>query len=408
MKLFSSLDARDRKLLAWGAGIVLVLVIAAILTPHDADNDDPTPSSYLSGRHGALAAYELLVESGYKVDRWERPLGELASAAGPQTVVILARPTAYDPWDIKAVRDIVERGGRVLATGFRGGSLLPGGANEPTRQLTFAACKLDPEGLDALAGSGETWMVPDAGWTLGNPAFRVQYACAGEPAVVEYDWKKGHVVWWAGSTPLENASISRANDLNLFLNSLGPRDGHSFYWDESLHGDVHTPWHFASGPALTLFCAGLVGMAALVVVSFSRRSGPLRELPPPARAAPTEFLEALGSLYKNAGAASAAVAAAWERFRRFSLKLCGVRLRKLGAAELAAVIRSRFPGADAQLEEDLKECEDAVWTESVNPRQALRLVQMLHGHERQLAELARPAGHGVGVDSKAIAQMRSR
>jgi hypothetical protein len=131
-------------------------------------------------------------------------------------------------------------------------------------------------------------------------------------------------------------------------------------------------------------------LALLVVFSFSRRSGPLRELPPPARATPIEFLEALGSLYRKAGAASTAVSIAWERFRRHSLRLCGHGASKMGAAELAAVIRRRFPRADANLEADLTACEDAAWGETVNPHQALKLIQALHGHYEKLKDAAGP------------------
>ena len=154
------------------------------------------------------------------------------------------------------MRQIVERGGRVLSTGFWGGFILPGGAPDTPKEFNFAACKLEPEGLDPLADSGEVWMVPEATWQVGNPAHRVQYSCAGQPAVVEYDWGKGHVVWWASSTPLENGSLARANNLDLLLNSLGPREGHHFYWDESLHGDIRSNWSYAAGPALTLLRIG--------------------------------------------------------------------------------------------------------------------------------------------------------
>jgi hypothetical protein len=65
---------------------------------------------------------------------------------------------------------------------------------------------------------------------------------------------------------------------------------------------------------------GLPVLGLLVVFSFSRRSGPVRDLPPPARATPIEFLEALGSLYRNAGARIHGGAIAWERFRRIA---CG-------------------------------------------------------------------------------------
>jgi len=393
MTFLSSLDAKDRRLLFWFVGVAIALaVITGFLLPNGNDNDNPLPSTYLAGQHGARAAYETLLRSGYSLERWERPLSELAATAGPDTVIIFAQPLSRDPEDIKALRKIVERGGRVLSTGYLGGYILPGEASQAPKEFNFAACRLDPEGLDALAGSGETWMVPEASWAVVNPAHRVEYSCAGNPAVVEFDWGKGHVVWWASSTPLENGSLSRAHNLDLLLNSLGPREGHHFYWDESLHGDVRSVWSFAAGPSWTMLWCGLLGLAVLVVFSFSRRSGPVRDLPPPARATPIEFLEALGSLYKNAGASSTAISVAWDRFRRHTLRLCGQRPGKMSAVELAAVIRRRFPQADANLEADLAACEEAAWADTANPRQALKLIQTLHGHYKKLIEAVRPGG----------------
>lgn len=393
-----SLDAKDRKLLLWAVGVALALaVITGILLPSGDDDDNRLPSTYLTGKHGALAAYEMLERAGYPVQRWERPLGDLAAQAGPQTVVIFAEPFTRDTDDIKAVRTILDKGGRVLATGFLGGLLLPASHATTSDSFSYVACKLEPQGLDTLAASGEVWMTPSASWQVGNPAARVQYSCAGQPAVVEYDWGKGHAVWWASSTPLENESLTRAQDLDLFLNSLGPREGKQFYWDESLHGEVRSNWSFATGPALRLLQFGLPVLALLVLFSFSRRSGPERELPGPVRATPIEFLEALGSLYKNAGAASTAVAVAWERFRRHVLWLCGMRAQRIDAAEVAAIVRRRFPQAPASLAEDLAAVELAAGDETLNPKEALRLTQLLSAHALQLDQMARTGSGAAGV-----------
>jgi hypothetical protein len=386
-----SLDAKDRRLLLWcGFAAVVLAVVTGILLPNGNSNDNPLPSTYLSGRHGAMAAYETLVRAGYPVERWERPLGELAAVAGPETVVIFAEPFTREVDEIKAVQQIVERGGRVLATGFWGGYLLPGASPDMPREFNFAACELEPEGLDPLASSGEVWMVPAATWQLGRPSDRVEYSCAGQPAVVEYDWGDGHVVWWASATPLENGSLTRAHDLDLFLNSLGPKDGHHFYWDESLHGEIRSDWSFASGPALSMLRGGLPVLALLVLFSFSRRSGPVRELPQPARATPVEFIDALGSLYRNAGAAQTAVSIAWERFRRHALRLSGMRGQKMSAAELGVLLRRRFPKAGPELESDLAECEVAMGNDVLSPREALRVVQLLERRQAELDAAARP------------------
>ncbi|KAA6458725.1 DUF4350 domain-containing protein [Acidobacteria bacterium AB60] len=391
MRFLSSLDRRDRKLLLWCVGGTLALaVLGGFLLPNGNNNENRLPSSYLSGQHGALAAYETLVRSGYPVERWEHPLSELAAVAGPDTVVLFAQPFSREKDDLEAVRHILERGGRVLSTGFWGGYLLPGGASAPPREFNFAACQLEPEGLDPLASSGEVWMIPEATWQVGKPNDRVQYSCAGQPAVVEYNWGNGHVVWWASSTPLENGSLARGHNLDLLLKSLGPRAGKHFYWDESLHGEIRSTWNYAGGPALTVLRLGVLGLALLVLFSFSRRSGPVRDLPSPVRTTPVEFVEALGSLYRNAGAANTAVAVAWERFRREALRLCGMQGERMDAEQLAVVLQRRYPELDETLEADLKSCAEAAGNDALHPREALRLVQLLTAHLEKLRKAARP------------------
>ena len=122
MKLLPSLDAKDRRLLIGCMTAVIVLAfVTAFLSRNENDDNNTVPSSYLTGKHGARAAYELLKASGYNV----RALGaaaERSSASAPttQTVVIFAEPDQGDvaPEDLKAVRDIVTKGGRVAGHGL--------------------------------------------------------------------------------------------------------------------------------------------------------------------------------------------------------------------------------------------------------------------------------------------------
>jgi hypothetical protein len=182
MKFLSSLDSQDRKLLLWFLSIAILLaVVTGFLLPGANSNENPLPSTYLAGRHGARAAYETLLNSNYSIERWERPLPELAAEAGPGTVVIFAEPFTREPSDIKAVRTILERGGRVLSTGFWGGFILPGEATGTPAELNFAACKLEPEGLDPLSNSGEVWMVPQATWAMGIPRTASTIAVPANP-----------------------------------------------------------------------------------------------------------------------------------------------------------------------------------------------------------------------------------
>ena len=107
MKLFASLDPKDRKLLIGCISAVVVLAVIIALFARDEDRDDnPLPSTYLTGRHGARAAFEMLQANGYNVERWEHPLSELAAKTDTQTVVIFAEPNPTSPEDFKAVEDI--------------------------------------------------------------------------------------------------------------------------------------------------------------------------------------------------------------------------------------------------------------------------------------------------------------
>ena len=114
MTFLVSLDPKDRKLLLICVSAVVALAgIMAFLTRNQNNDDNPLPSSYLTGRHGAHAAYDLLQQSGYSVQRWEQPLGDLAARTDEHTVVILAEPILSTPADSKAVEKIVERGGQI-------------------------------------------------------------------------------------------------------------------------------------------------------------------------------------------------------------------------------------------------------------------------------------------------------
>ena len=389
MKFFSSLDPRDRKLLVVTLSvIVFVIIVTAIFAGDQNSNSDPVPSTYKTGRYGAHAAYDLLVSSGYHVQRWEDSVGLLAQKVDSHSVVIFADPGLRSADDFKAVQEMLHRGARVLATGLSGGALVPGSAVIPSQRFG-TECDLTPQGLDPLASSGSVSMATQATWQLGDPRYRVDYYCANSPAIVEYNQEAGHVVWWASATPLENAFINRNDNLRLFLNALGPRDDHDFYWDESLHGAARSKWYYAGGPALNLLIVGLILIASLVVFSYSRRSGPLRNVPAPARATPVEFLEALGSLYAKAGASTTALSLAYDGFRRKMGELCGRKGLQMSATELASVLRSRFPQAPPEMDEDLATCEQELHNDQLEPKRALALVQALGRHSALIEALAR-------------------
>lgn len=403
MKLFSSLDPKDRRMLFVVFGLVVaLLVLFAVLTPPEDPNNNRVPDSYLMGRYGARAAYTLLQQTGYRVERWERPLSELVQRAGPGTTVIVASPRSTQRPDRAAIVAILNKGGRVLATNLSGGLLLPGNEVESSNQASFAACEAQPEGLPSTAESGSIWIVPSATWGNKNPLVRTTYACDGKPVVVEYPVGKGTAIWWASSTPLENGSIERGHNMELLLDAVGPAEGTQVYWDESLHTPPPTQWKFVSGPVWPLLFWGSIGLGVLIVLSFSRRSGPIRPLPQAPRTTPIEFLDALGGLYRATGAAATVTQIAWERFRAQAVQLAGLggfgnssarttgakTIYQLDARDITAALERRFGLVGKDMEADLIAAEEACVDEKLKPRSALGLVQALRRHEETLRALS--------------------
>jgi hypothetical protein len=119
---------------------------------------------------------------------------------------------------------------------------------------------------------------PQAYWGELNEAQLALYGDADSHAVVTWLFGDGELVWWAGSTPLTNAGITRDDNLAFFLNSVSNWSAHQryqIYWDEYFHGQRSSLWSYARRPS---FIWGLVQiglLAAAVIFTFSRRSGPV-------------------------------------------------------------------------------------------------------------------------------------
>lgn len=380
----SSVASRDKRIIFACLGIVAIMVVlVAVLAPREGD-DDPTPSSYAATSHGAKAAYLALAEAGYRIERWERPLGELAAESDDHTVLILAEPWSSDSEARSAVKTILERGGRVLATGINGAALLPGGEAQANPGFTARYdCAAQPEGFDPLASSGTPHLYPFARWKTVQPNQRAEYYCNSSAVVVTYPVGRGTAVWWASSMPMENASIARDGDLALLLASIGANSQVRIVWDESLHQVPSAGlWSYANGTPLHLLWLQLALVAGFLIMSFSRRSGALVPDPVAQRDRPLEFASSLGALYEKADASQVAVKAAFDRFR---LSL-GRTLRRGDMEELVSIANARAGQSLDGLRETLIECNEAenAHTGELSSGRALRLVQKLWMYEHEL------------------------
>ncbi|MBV9609231.1 MAG: DUF4350 domain-containing protein [Acidobacteria bacterium] len=378
------LPSGDRKLIViFGAIVLALIMVAAFITPQQ-DEDIAYPSTYSPLSGGAKAAYLLLAENGYNVERWEEPPRDLPT--GEDALLIIAEPRWTFGTDEKnAIQNFVARGGRVLATGSSGAALLPdGNAHFFENPPDYPRTKCAPRIPSRFTRGGEFVARSLAYWDSKNPSHMVHYTAGGKPVVVSYPFGKGEVIWWTGPTPLTNAGLKESGSVELLLNSIStdvkPR---RILWDEYFHGEREgllatikdTPIGWVAAQA------GLILVA--VIVTFSRRSGPVVPLVEESRLSPLEFVETLGGLYRRAGATQVALEVSYKRF-------CHLLTRRLGihpessAAEIAAAVEQRLGYKNPEFAPTLVRAEALVKNYDLKEAEAVPLAQALNDFARDL------------------------
>jgi hypothetical protein len=341
--------------------------------------DIGSPSTYSSEWLGAKAAFELLQESGYRVERWISPPGELPSQTAGITL-ILAEPSERGSAEERAaISRFVFSGGRLLVTGAAGASFAPESHSVEVpsvdlSQKSFLAQLPSPLSRNAPE---VTMVAPDEWRPLASSQLAV-YTKDGKPGVVWYRFGKGEVIWWAISSPLSNGSIREKNNLALFLNSVGPPDSRVL-WDEYFHGMRRSLGsYFATTP---LPWAGL--QVALVVVAllftFSRRWGPVWMPPGESRTSPLEFVSTVGELYQSAHAAPGAVETVYQRLHSSLVRKLGVS-SKVKLPELCRAASARLGWPEDALFHTLSQAERSMRDIDLDDDVALDLVRTLHDY----------------------------
>ena len=384
----------DRRIVLWLAGGVLLLIVLTALFAPVTRDDDATPSSYNAGTQGAKAAYLILGSLGYEVSRSEQSLtATLDQVDAPHTTLVLAGPNApgepSQKSEYAALERFLQRGGRVLSTGFRGAYFLPGGRTGEATQFIGGLCHTTAEGRSAYAAAGSVDLYDASPWNALEPAVRVDQRCGNDAAVVHRTYPGGgEMVWWSSSEPLNTRGIAQDNSLRLLLASVGPSTGpeaRKIVFDEFYHGVQASPSDYLSGLPLRSLEVQAAMLFTLLVFSFSRRSGPLREPFIVPRTSPVEFAENMGALYERAGATEPATEAARRRLLHFLSTSCGVPTDVLRGepAEIAAVAQSRFSLDPKPLQDALEKVTAARYSR-LRPREALLVIRSV---DREIARL---------------------
>jgi hypothetical protein len=373
----------DRKVL-WGVcGVMLALIVVMAVVRPAQSPDDPRPTTTNTGPQGAKAAFVVLQRLGRTTSQGNQPLAEfndgMTDAQAARTTLVLAAPE-YDQTELPRLRKELERflnrSGRVLATGPSGAALLPGGEAKAPGMVQPPLCHTTPEGAGELARVGSVEMAEGAQWSDDAAKFEVEQRCGNEAAVVRYAVGKGEAIWWASAGPLENDELKNDADLRLLLATVG--SGRDVVFDESLHGAVKSIWDAAKGLPLKWLALQAALLFVLLVVSFSRRRGPLRSPVRLPRSSPVEFATSMGDLYEKAAASSAATEAARRRLLRVLMREAGVAQGTIeeGPEAIAEALRVRLGGDWSLVSEHLQEAKRAQH-EVIAMRSALALVRAL-------------------------------
>ncbi|MGZ4789393.1 MAG: DUF4350 domain-containing protein [Terriglobales bacterium] len=378
-----SLARGDRRLLYIALAIVAVMLVTlAFLTPREPDTEG-SPSSYSTKRRGAKAAYLLLAQSGYKIERWEKGPADLP--VNPQNeLLIVAGPTQYpDRDETNALRKFVAAGGTLLVAGVWSDGFAPDShVTFGKYRIGWAECK--PALPTKISRGGPISMDRSMVWDkLKSLETLVHYSYEDEPVVVSYMVGRGEVIWWASDLPLTNAGIRDKNNLNLLINSIG--EGKHILWDE--YFQTAAAHEVVAFPPLVKWA--LLGQCVLfgmmLLFTYSRRSGPVIPLIPESRLSPLEFVDTLGNLYARTGAAQVPVEIAFQRFLQLAARRLGL-YGTVSAQQLAQAMLVRRLVAGPEFSARLQRCEEAISDPSLTEKEALVLVRFLN-HAAETLEL---------------------
>jgi hypothetical protein len=231
-------------------------------------------------------------------------------------------------------------------------------------------------------------------WTGKGTKVEVAQRCGKDAVVVRMAVGRGEAVWWSSASALTNAQLKTDADLKLLLLSVG--DGRAVMWDESLHEEVPGLWSTARGLPLMWLTAQVILLAVLLVLSFSRRNGPLRAPVMVPRSSPVEFAVSMGDLYEKAQATSAATEAAKRRLLRAVLREAGVPQAVIdeGAQAIVRALEERVGGDWSLVGDHLEQARSAVG-EDPAARDALKLTRALSEDAERIRAAVRAGGRRV-------------
>ena len=169
----------------------------------------------------------------------------------------------------------------------------------------------------------------------------------------------------------------------MFLNTMGPPGRNRVLWDEYFHGQRDSFGAYIAGTPLPWVAAQMGILFLALLITFSRRSGPVRAPAVAARLSPLEFVETLGDLYQDAHAGNAAVSSASQHFRYLFARRSGLPPRAR-IPDVCRTAAAQMGWTEPALQDTLVRAERASSGLALPELDALDLVQRLHDYSERL------------------------
>jgi hypothetical protein len=234
-----------------------------------------------------------------------------------------------------------------------------------------------------------------------SPAPVVHLANSQGALLVDYAYGAGRIVVLSDPFIVANSGISRADNLQLAVNTVAGTSDGVIAFDEYHQGRRATQnemlAYFAGTPVLAML-AQFSLIVMVVLWSRGRRFARPLPLPQVDRRSKLEFVASMAELQQRARAYDLAIENIYTRTRRVLARYAGVDYNS-PRSEIATRVAARSKLDRQQLEALMQSCEDAIAGEPISARQSLELVARLREVERAL---------GLRMRAREIRQVKER
>lgn len=392
-------------------------------------------SSYHAGPTGALALYEFLSESGYKVMRWRESTERLVGDSGKDIrtfVVIEPLKVEFTDEDKKALLGWVQKGGRfVLVSRSPDPSFLPKPKTWDIHTMVFdyPEIDLDPanvakmtEKVSPVSSVQPTIYTQDVESVLpsrfaarirvvpekprpktrqketqpdetqsepveteGAPAPVTHLADLNGGLLIDYSYGLGRITLLGDPFLLANNGVKEKDNLQLAINTLTGSQG-LVAFDEYHQGRGIQQNEFASyfaGTPVLAIGAQIVLLILFLIWTSSRRFARPLPLVQIDRRSSLEFVASMAELQERSRAFDLAIENIYSRTRRVLARYAGVDYNT-SRSEVAARVALRSTVDAHSLETLMRQCEETINGKPTTWRQALDLVRRLREVESSL------------------------